>query len=56
MDKPQLSKSEQREEKDRKEVANMLYRTLSTNHPHVTLEDCYQLYDEMITSIKNKPR
>ena len=55
MEKTQ-SKPEQRKEKDREEVAKMLYRTLSVNHPHVTIEDCYQLYDEMIASVKNKSR
>ena len=34
-------------DKLREEGAKALYESLKKNHPHTTLEDCYQIYDKM---------
>lgn len=45
-----LTKEEEKHNRD--EAAKLFYRTLSVNHPHVTLEKCYQLYDQIIEDKK----
>jgi hypothetical protein len=34
-------------DKLREKGAKALHESLQKNHPHTTLEDCYQIYDKM---------
>jgi deoxyribodipyrimidine photolyase-like uncharacterized protein len=47
MRKEVSSNSSSNTDKIREEGVKVLYESLKKNHPHTTLEDCYQIYDKM---------
>ena len=54
----EMTKSEltEEEKKNREEAAQLFYRTLSINHPHVTLDMCYEIYDKIIEENKKEKK